>query len=70
MSKNRVSLSLKDDEVVVVGPLARWQHLILTYEALAQDYTDPDEKIAWLNAAAWVREWITKAGVGHDGDWH
>jgi hypothetical protein len=69
MSKSRISLSLKDDEIAIVGTLPRWQHLILTYEAIAQDYSDPEEKAAWLNAADWVREGITKAGFSDDGEW-
>jgi len=58
--KKRVSLRLDSDEIVVVGSLERWEHLILIYEAYAED-SDGQEKDAWLDSAQWIREWIEQA---------
>lgn len=59
MPKKRITLRVNQDEVAIVGPIDRWQHLILTYEFLATIY--PESENAWLEAAAWIRDGITNA---------
>ena len=70
--KKRVSLRLESDEIAVVGPIDRWEHLVLVYEAFAADATG-QEKEAWLDSAMWIREWIehgkSKDQDSIDEDW-
>lgn len=61
MAKKRVALHVGEDEVAVVGPLPRWQHLVLVYETLAEEY--PDDSDSWHQAADWIRKWIAKASL-------
>lgn len=66
--KQKISLRLAENEVVVVGPIERWQHLILIYESYA--HANPEEKDTWLAAADWVRGWISKSDViDYDEEW-
>jgi len=60
--KKRISLRLENDEIAVVGSQARWEHLILMYEAFAMD-AHGEDKVAWLDSVAWIREWIDHAKV-------
>lgn len=60
MPKRRVSLRLADDEVAVVAPVERWEHLIMVYEAFAREAEDVDRE-AWNASADWIREWIARA---------
>lgn len=61
MPKRRVSLRLAENEVAVVAPKERWEHLILVYESYAEDPLYADSAEAWRNSAEWIREWIAKA---------
>jgi uncharacterized protein with PIN domain len=55
MAKKRVALRLADDEVAVVGPIERWEHLIIVYECFAEDPEYAEEADTWHEAADWVR---------------
>lgn len=60
-AKKRVTLRIGENEVAVVGPIERWQHLILIYEAYANE--QPEYAPAWNDAIAWIREWIDKSSI-------
>lgn len=72
MAKKRVALRLADDEVAVVGPIDRWEHLISIYEAFAVDPVYADDADAWYEAADWVRSALKAAQPKNkyeDEDW-
>lgn len=58
--KKRVNLRLEENEIAVIGSQERWEHLILVYEAFADD-SEGEDRQKWLDSAAWVREWIEHA---------
>lgn len=64
MAKKRISLRIDDGEIAVVGPVAKWTHLILLYETMAEQY--PEDQAQWLDAAEWIREYLNKSGVMED----
>ena len=68
MGKRRISLRLSDDEVAVVGPVGRWMHLIQVYEAFANDPKYDFAKEEWLDAAAWIREWVDRGLPSREDD--
>jgi hypothetical protein len=59
MPKKRLTLRVDENEVAVVGPVDRWQHLVTTYEFLASVY--PEDENAWLEAAEWIRTGLASA---------
>lgn len=61
------SVRLADNDVVVVGPLERWQHLIMLYETMAEEF--PEDSDDWKAAARWIRDWIQKADIKEDDAW-
>lgn len=56
--KRRLSFRVDEDEAVVIGPRERWEHLVVTYEALATWY--PEEEQTYLELAAWIRGWLDR----------
>ena len=65
--KKRVNLRLEENEIAVIGSQERWEHLIMVYEAFANDPDYPDKE-AWLASAAWIREWIELANSNKNKD--
>ena len=53
MPKKRITLRIDTDEIAIVGPTKRWEHLITTYEFLATMF--PEYENSWLEAADWIR---------------
>lgn len=64
MSKKRITLRVDIDEIAVVGPINRWEHLIETYKFLANLY--PEHENAWLEAADWISNAIAYAKRPHN----
>lgn len=55
MTKRKKSFRLEFDEVAIVGTRDQWDHMLSTYNMLAE-YALPKDKEYWLEAAAWLSD--------------
>ncbi|HJS83561.1 MAG TPA: hypothetical protein VJ742_12080 [Nitrososphaera sp.] len=56
MPKRKLTLRLAPNEVALVGSTEQMEHLVKTYEGLAEQY--PEHHREWQECATWVRNWI------------
>ena len=60
MAKKKIILRVAENEAAIVGTFEQWEHLIATYNLLAEDAPN-QEQVYWHDAAAWVQSWLKKA---------
>lgn len=63
MSKRRVTLRVGDDEMVLVGERALFEHLVEVYTGMAEWY--PDNHQEWEELAEWVRAALARTKQGY-----
>ena len=58
MSKRKITYRVNSDEMVLFGPIDRFEHMAMVYEKLAPEQPNRQE---WLDFADWIRDEIVAA---------